>query len=213
VEKMLKEVGVRVAQAVMFKMQELSFSIKKTVEGLAKEEKEKEIASPERRARMKSANSEIKSKSVIAKDEGLGERPTLNDKIDRNANKSQCKSVIAKKVKNNYSQIDKEELPQDDFSLLEPGKSDLRNLKEQTQNHKELKELISNKYISNGERGSLPPKASKPKLNDFDSKTVNLKQVREEDKGKGIMKELSPAKTVSLFSKQPSSFNSVQSFN
>ena len=40
---------------------------------------------------------------------------------------------------------------------------------------------------------------AKPKLNDFDSKTVNLK----EDRGKSITKDLSPAKTVSLFNKQP----------
>lgn len=127
---------------------------------------------------------------------------TINDKLDRNANKSQAKSVLAKKPKNNYSQIDKEELPQDDFSLLEPGKSEIR--KEQTHNSKELKEIISNKYVSgNGERGSLPPKASKPKLNDFDSKTVNLKQVRED--GRILGKDLSPAKTVSLIAKQANS--------
>lgn len=72
VEKMLKEVGIKVAQAVMFKMQELSFSLKKIVEGAGKEG-EKDITSPERRARLKSANSEIKSKSVIEKDEGKGQ--------------------------------------------------------------------------------------------------------------------------------------------
>lgn len=90
--------------------------------------------------------------------------------------------------------------------MLEPGKSDVRNIKEQTHGQKELKELIANKYISAGERGSLPPKASKPKLNEFDSKTVNLK----EDRGKGLGKDLSPAKTVSLFNKQPNSSISVQ---
>ena len=30
------------------------------------------------------------------------------EKLDRNANKSQSKSIVAKKTKNNYSQIDKE---------------------------------------------------------------------------------------------------------
>jgi hypothetical protein len=55
VEKMLKEVGLKVSQAVMFKMQELSFSLKRVVEGLGKEEKD--LTSPERRARLKSTNS------------------------------------------------------------------------------------------------------------------------------------------------------------
>jgi hypothetical protein len=36
VEKMLKEVGIKVSQTVMFKMQELSFSLKRIVEGLGK---------------------------------------------------------------------------------------------------------------------------------------------------------------------------------
>jgi hypothetical protein len=63
--------------------------------------------------------------------------------------------------------------------------------------------------VSNGERGSLPPKAVKPKINDFDSKTVNLK----EDRGKGIAKDLSPAKTISLFNKQPNSSISGPSLN
>lgn len=36
VEKMLKEIGIRVSQSVMFKMQELSFSLKRIVEGLGK---------------------------------------------------------------------------------------------------------------------------------------------------------------------------------
>lgn len=128
VEKMLKEVGLRVAQAVIFKIQELSFSLKKVVGEAMPKEIDKELTSPERRARLKSANSEIKSKSMIEKEDAKATNPSLHEKVDRNANKSQSKSVIAKK-KNNYSQIDKEELPHDDFSLLEPGKSDIRNVK------------------------------------------------------------------------------------
>ena len=54
---------------------------------------------------MKSTNSEIKSKSVLDKEEGKSVHN--NYVIDRNSNKSQTKSVIAKKPKNNYSQIDK----------------------------------------------------------------------------------------------------------
>lgn len=108
---------------------------------------------------------------------------------------------MPKKTKNNYSQLDKEEQLLDDFSMLEPGKSDIRNFKEQTHNQKELKEIIANKYVSNGERSSLPPKATKPRINDFDSKTVTMKQPND----KGISKDLSPAKTVSLISKPSSS--------
>jgi hypothetical protein len=93
------------------------------------------MTSPERKVRLKSAASEIKSKSVIEKEE-KPHNQQINDKLDRNANKSQSKSIVAKRTKNNYSQIDKEEPPQDDFSLLEPGKSDIRNIKEQTHGQK-----------------------------------------------------------------------------
>lgn len=122
------------------------------------------------------------------------------EKDMRNANKSQCK--FPKKPKNTYSQIDKEE-PADDFSLLEPGRSELQNFKEKTQTNKELKELIANKNIP-GERSSLPPKANKSKISDYDSKTMNMRHPKEEDKPKSIYKDLSPAKTVSLLNKQPS---------
>lgn len=63
VERMVKDVALRVSQAVVFKIQEMGFSMKRLMEGVGREEKE--LGSPERRARMKSANSEVKSKSVI----------------------------------------------------------------------------------------------------------------------------------------------------
>lgn len=57
IETMLKSIGVRVAQAFLFKIQEMPFSLKKIIENLGKEDKEKDITSPDRRARMKSSNS------------------------------------------------------------------------------------------------------------------------------------------------------------
>lgn len=48
-------------QSTLFKIQEMPFSLKSAVEQLNKEP----VDSPERRARLKSATSEVKSKSVI----------------------------------------------------------------------------------------------------------------------------------------------------
>lgn len=65
VQKIIKSVGLRISQVLFFKIQQMPFSLKKLVENIGKPDIEKEIGSPERKTRLKSNNSQIKSKSVI----------------------------------------------------------------------------------------------------------------------------------------------------
>lgn len=88
IDKMLKDIGTHILQATIFKIQEFPFSIKKVIENMNENQ---EMASPNKRTRLKSTNSEAKTKSVIIAEK---EEPKNSNfySFDR-SNKSQHKTA------------------------------------------------------------------------------------------------------------------------
>lgn len=154
IEKIIKDIGVHIMQATIFKIQEMPFSIKKVVEIV---NTPPELSSPNKRARVKSNASESKTKSVVFAEQEEKTNFHSFDRANRSHNKATTTVVTGRKPRETYSHIDKGEKNSEDFSTLEKGgQSDLGFYKEQPQ--KELKELISNK-MKTFDRSNLPPKA------------------------------------------------------
>jgi hypothetical protein len=136
INKMLKDIGTHIIQTTIFKIQEFPFSIKKVIENMNGSQ---EMMSPNKRTRLKSTNSEAKTKSVIIVER---EEPKNSNfySFDR-SNKSQNKTAVVpapRKARETFSNIDKGEKKSEDFSTLEPAAhSELGQYKEQPQ--KELK--------------------------------------------------------------------------
>jgi hypothetical protein len=142
---------------------------------------------------MKSVNSEAKAKSVTISEK---EEPKQTMHTFDRTNRSQQKPVTAKKSRDTYSNIDKEE-PHDAFSNIdETGHSELI----ERMGIKDKKAATTTK----GFKGNLPPRSTYAKGIHPEAHTIAMRpSIKEDSKGrekKSIDKEIHP-RTVQVVNK------------